>query len=56
MERLATVAIEKGVVDLTRTYCVINGLLVKDYVAEVLKKELRDFQEWMEKAKDLENV
>lgn len=52
--KLTTVAVEKGIIDLTRTYCVFKGVAMGEYVAGVLKKDLKDFEAWMKKARELE--
>jgi len=42
MGRLSTLTTDKEVVDLARVYCLLNGEKVKDYIADLIRKDLKE--------------
>ena len=51
---LTTITTYAEVVSLAKVYCVFNDLKLKDFVAEMLERELSSFRDWLKKAKKLE--
>ena len=47
MRKLSTITTYEDIVNLTRTYCVVKGVTVKDFIADLVKKELNGFEEWI---------
>jgi len=51
--KLTTLSAYKDVASLTKIYCTIKGIPMKDFVSDVLKKELRDFESWLSKNREI---
>jgi len=51
--KLTTLSTYKDVAGLTKIYCTIKGIPMKDFVSDVLKKELKDFNQWLAKNRKL---
>jgi len=49
MVKLSTITTHEDAVDLARVYCIMNKVTMKDFVADVLKKELKEFKESLKK-------
>ncbi len=47
MRKLSTITTYEDIVNLTKTYCVLKGITVKDFTAELIKKELSSFEKWI---------
>ena len=51
--RLTTVKLRKETADLARVYCIFNDISMQDFVTEVLRRELQDFGQEIEKLKQI---
>ena len=47
MKKLSTITAYDDIVNLTRTYCAFRGITIKDFVADLIKRELSSFEEWI---------
>ena len=47
--KLTTLSAYKDVASLTKIYCTLKGIPMKDFVSDVLKKELKEFDQWLAK-------
>ena len=50
-EGLSTITTYKDTVEIIRTYCLFKKIQIKDYVADLAKKDLKNFEDWLDDAK-----
>jgi len=53
MNKLTTISTYRDVAGLTKIYCTLKGIPMKDYVSDVLKKELKGFEHWLSEKRKL---
>ena len=52
--RLTTVKLRKETANLARVYCIFNDISMQDFVTEILRKELQEFGQEIEKLKQID--
>lgn len=54
MEQPTTLAASKKIAKIARTYCIMHDMNIKDYLDNLLEKDLKPFQDWLDKARKIE--